>query len=383
MADQTRPLLPVKPCARSIGALRWVIVRSRVSHRRIVVAKECTARTNIGRLHHHDPSQVISKEKADNCVHNDRKIDHYIPPHAANRLRLSLRQLEVFVATARAGSTRAAADHVARSQSAASAALAELEQSVGVQLFDRVRRRLALNENGRALLPLAASLLDQAAELEHLFSGEHAAPLRLAASLTIGEYLLPDLLARWKLDHPLSPVRLLIGNTSEVIAAVAAFEADVGFIEGPQTHPQLIVRPWLNDEWSSSRRRAMPWPAAPPACATCARRPGLCASRAPGPARRADRWLLERVGSLRVEFELGSPEAIKRLVATGSALACLSREVVARELAQGTLVEFATRLPRATRRLAMVLHRDKHLGRSTDNFVRHCAAFATTAPAVP
>jgi DNA-binding transcriptional LysR family regulator len=296
------------------------------------------------------------------------KSDQYIPPHAANRLRLNLRQLEVFVATARAGSTRAAADHVARSQSAASAALAELEQCLGVELFDRVRRRLALNENGRALLPLAASLLDQAAELEHLFSGEHAAPLRLAASLTIGEYLLPNLLARWKLDHPLSPVRLLIGNTSEVIAAVAAFEADIGFIEGPQTHPQLIVRPWLSDELVIV---AAPSHALAGQTASVRQlREATWALREPGSGTReaADRWLLERVGSLRVEFELGSPEAIKRLVATGSALACLSREVVARELAQGSLVELATRLPRATRRLAMVLHRDKHLGRSTDNF---------------
>jgi len=294
----------------------------------------------------------------------------------ATRLRLNLRQLEVFVATARAGSTRAAADHVARSQSAASAGLAELEQCLGVELFDRVRRHLALNENGRALLPLAASLLDQAAELEHLFSGEHAAPLRLAASLTIGEYLLPDLLARWKLEHPLSPVQLLIGNTSEVIAAVAAFEVDIGFIEGSQTHPQLIVRPWLSDELVIV---ASPGdPLAGRAVSLGQLRGATWALREPGSGTReaADRWLLERVGSLKVGFELGSPEAIKRLVATGSALGCLSREAVARELEQGILVELATRLPRATRRLAMVLHRDKHLGRGTDNFVRHCAAFA-------
>ena len=311
------------------------------------------------------------------------KIDQRVFSHAAPRLRLNLRQLEVFVATARAGSTRAAAGHVARSQSAASASLSELEQSVGVQLFDRVHRRLALNENGRALLPLAASLLDQAAELENLFSGEHAAPLRLAASLTIGEYLLPDLLARWKRDHPLSPVQLLIGNTSEVIAAVAAFDVDVGFIEGSQTHPQLNVRPWLSDELVIVA--APTHDLAGRIASVRQLRETTWALREPGSGTReaADRWLLERVGSLRVGFELGSLEAIKRLVATGSALACLSREVVARELAQGALVEVTTRLPRATRRLAMVLHRDKLLGRGTDDFVRHCAAFATTAPAAP
>jgi DNA-binding transcriptional LysR family regulator len=93
--------------------------------------------------------------------------------------------------------------------------------------------------------------------------------------------------------------------------------------------------------------------------------------------------LLDRVGTLRVEFELGSTEAIKRVVAAGAALGCLSREVVARELAQGALVEVATRLPRATRRLAMLLHRDKHLGRGADDFLRHCAAFAGPGRAAP
>jgi hypothetical protein len=69
-----------------------------------------------------------------------RKIDQ----PSDTRLRLSLRQLEVFVATAREGSTRAAATRVARSQSAASAALAELEAVLAVHLFDRVGRRLVL-----------------------------------------------------------------------------------------------------------------------------------------------------------------------------------------------------------------------------------------------
>ncbi len=301
-----------------------------------------------------------------------------LAPGTSPRLRMSLRQLEVFVATARAGSTRGAADHVARSQSAASAALADLEESLGVLLFDRVGRRLLLNENGRALLPKAASLLDRAAEMQYLFSGEHDAPLRIAASLTIGEYLLPDLLARWKLAHPASPVHLMIRNTTEVIAAVAAFDVDVGFIEGPQTHPRLIVHPWLVDELVIVA--APTHPLAGRMASVRHLREATWALREPGSGTReaVERWLLDRVGSLRVEFELASPEAIKRLVAAGAALGCLSREVVARELEQGRLVEVQTRLPRATRRLAMVLHRDKHLGRGADDFVRHCAEATST-----
>ena len=304
---------------------------------------------------------------------------------ASPRLRLSLRQLEVFVATARAGSTRAAADRVARSQSAASAALAELETDLETRLFDRVGRRLVLNEQGRALLPKAASLLDQAADLEHLFAGSHGAPLRLAASLSIGEYLLPPLLAQWKLEHVANPVRLMIGNTREVVEAVAAFDADVGFVEGTQTHPRLAVRPWLKDELVvvAGPEHAL---ATRPATLR-ALREAVWALREPGSGTReaADRWLLERLGPLQVDYELGSPEAIKRLVATGAALGCLAREVVARELSSGSLVEVATGLPRATRQLAMVLHMDRRLGRDADDFVRHClqAAAPGGALAVP
>src|SRR6476620_2755436 len=149
------------------------------------------------------------------------------------RLRLSLARLEVFVATARAGSTRAAAGRVARSQSAASSSLAELEQAFGVRLFDRVGRRLVLNENGRALLPRAVQLLDDAGRVEATFAQAPPSPLRMAASFTIGEYLLPDRIVAWRALHPEHPVRLDIGNSTDVAEAVAAFDADLGFVEAP------------------------------------------------------------------------------------------------------------------------------------------------------
>jgi DNA-binding transcriptional LysR family regulator len=316
---------------------------------------------------------IPQKEKRTILFNVSGKSDHQAAPHQTPRLRLSLRQLEVFVATARAGSTRAAADRVARSQSAASAALADLESGLGVPLFDRVGRRLLLNENGRALLPKAASLIDQAIELEHLFSGAHAAPLRLAASLTIGEYLLPELLARWKVTYPTHAVQLMIGNTAEVIEAVVRFDADVGFIEGTQTHPRLIVRPWLTDELVIIAAATHALATRPVTLRQLREATWALRELGSGTREASDLWLHERVGPLNVEFELSSPEAIKRLVAAGAALGCLAREVVAHELAQGTLVELRTTLPRATRRLSIIINRDKHVGRDIAAFMRHCA----------
>jgi DNA-binding transcriptional LysR family regulator len=292
---------------------------------------------------------------------------------SSQRLRLSLRQLEVFSAIAREGTARAAADRVARSQSAASSALAELEAVLGVQLFDRIGRRLVLNENGRALQPVANALLDQAVEAESLFDAEHAAPLRLAASLTIGEYLLPDLLARWKLAHPNSRVRMSIGNTSEVIASVVGLDADVGFIEGSQTHAELRVQPWMRDELVivASPQHALAGRSA--SVRELGAATWILREVGSGTRQATDNWLLDHLGNLNVEFELDSTESIKQLAMAGAGLACLSRHTVAVALAQGSLVEIRTRLPVARRRLAIVVGRNKRLGQAAQDFIRHCA----------
>lgn len=290
------------------------------------------------------------------------------------RLRFTLRQLEVFAATARTGSTRAAAGRVARSQSAASTALADLEAALGVALFDRVGRRLLLNEQGRALLPRAVSLLDQSAELQGVFAVAQPGPLRMAASLTIGEYLLPDIVARWQAAHPQHAVQLVIANTSGVIDAVAGFEADIGFIEGLKTHADIAVQPWLSDEMVLFVAPSHPLAGRP------ARKGDLAAAawvmREPGSGTReaADRWLLQHLPQLQVAFELGSSEAIKRVVAAGAGVGCLSRYTVGEALAQGSLVELRCSLPPATRALSLVVHRHRRLGEAAQAFIGHCLA---------
>jgi DNA-binding transcriptional LysR family regulator len=290
------------------------------------------------------------------------------------RLRLTLRQLEVFAALAHTGSTRAAADRVARSQSAASTALAALESAIGAPLFDRTGRRLVVNESGRALLPLTISLLEQAAELQSLFTRHPPAPLRMASSFTIGEYLLPALIARWKQANPQASARLVIGNTREVIDAVVRFDVDIGFIEGRQRHPDVVTRRWLTDELVIF---------AAPQHALAGRKANLAelsaASwilREPGSGTReaSERWLLERLHPLRIELELGSSEAVKRVVAAGVGLGCLSRRAVAEALAEGTLIEVQTRLPRAERALSIVVHRERRPGRTAEAFIASCLA---------
>src|SRR5579864_2555854 len=121
-----------------------------------------------------------------------------------NSPHLTLRQLQIFQEVAHTGSTSAAAAAISLSQSATSAAINELERLLALELFDRVGKRLQLNDNGRALLPQARTLLDGAQTIERwsLERKSQIGTLRIGASTTIGNYLLPTILAAFRASLP-------------------------------------------------------------------------------------------------------------------------------------------------------------------------------------
>jgi DNA-binding transcriptional LysR family regulator len=288
------------------------------------------------------------------------------------RLRITLRQLEVFAAVARGGTTRAAGEEISRSQSAASNALGELEAVLGVELFDRVGRKIVINENGRALLPKVAGVLEQAAETQALFTMSHAAPLRLASSYTIGEYLLPRLIADWKNAHPGSELLVHITNTHEVFNSVLDFSSDLGFIEGSHSHPDLTVRRWRTDQMVIIAPPGHPMAARKATERQLANAGWVVREQGSGTREAADRWLMPQLRELHVKLELSTNEAVKRAVAAGIGLGCLSELAVRDAVQQGWLVQIGTSFPVLDRTLSIVRHRAKKLGSAAEAFMKHC-----------
>ena len=294
-------------------------------------------------------------------------------------MHLSLRQLQIFRAIALTGSTTAAAQSVPLSQSAASTALGEFERSLGARLFDRVGKRLLLNDNGRALLPLALGVLDGAQHIERAFAvgGVNlAADLHLYASTTIGNYILPRLLSSFRRLVPAAQLDVRIGNTLDAVTAVREFSADLGLIEGPCRAPDVHIIPWFEDELvivaapehalaESSKRRKLtaeqlkgaPW---------LMREPGS------GTREAVELALLPHLENIQPALTLGSSEAIKNAAAEGLGISCLSRSVVEDLVSAGRLCMLETRLPRLTRRLALIHHRAKVLSETIRQFVNHC-----------
>lgn len=279
---------------------------------------------------------------------------------------LTLRQLQIFCSVAKTGTTTAAAEDINLSQSAISAATAELEKNLECPLFDRVGKKLQLNDHGRALLPMARSMLQSVKAIEDSFSLSAPSTVRIGASLTIGNYLLPRLLARFpgahtgSFDLDLHP-EIHISNTAEIIAKVAALELDFGLIEGSCHHPDVKVSPWWEDELAF----------------VAASTGGFAAGRHRLDAKAFDevRWLIRESGSgtrealehaLKAELlELkhiwifNDHEAIKQAAIAGLGVACLSRLMVEDAISSGRLVEVKTPIKTINRTFSIISHRQK------------------------
>lgn len=288
-------------------------------------------------------------------------------------MHITLRQLEVFAQVLKSGSTTQASQMMALSQSAVSAALADLENQLGVQLFERVGKRLVVNEHGRLLYPRTLALLEQAGEIEQLFREDNGA-IRVYASSTIGNYILPEAIARYRRDFPTLPLELSVGNSQDVINAVMDFRVDIGLIEGPCHTPDIITEPWLEDELVVFAAPGAAILNAPVTLESLASAPWILREQGSGTREIVDYLLLAHLPRLRLAMELGNSEAIKHAVRHGLGVSCLSRRVIEEQLQSGTLVEVPIPLPRLVRTLCRIHHRQKHLSSALLRFLRYCDA---------
>ncbi|WOE64779.1 LysR substrate-binding domain-containing protein [Aeromonas allosaccharophila] len=298
-------------------------------------------------------------------------------------MKLTLQQLKVFATIARYGNLGLAANELCLSKGAVSQSLQELERQLSTPLFDRIHPRLQLNNEGRLLQPAAEELLTRMQDIENLFSpdAEPSGQLRLGASQTIGNYLLPTLLASSKQELGLPP-KVTINNTHLLCHALANFELDMALIEGENHHPDLLAEPWLQDEMLV---------VAPPGH-PLADKAELSLSRLGG-----ETWVLREAQSgSREQFiqqiqpelprwqaglELNTLEAVMLAVEKGLGISFISRLAVSDRLKDGRLVALPlTR--RFPRQLSLIWHKQKYHSASLRHFLHFCRAQVNDAEVI-
>ncbi|MBP7179117.1 MAG: LysR family transcriptional regulator [Moraxellaceae bacterium] len=302
-------------------------------------------------------------------------------------MRITLKQLEVFIAVAQSGSVTRAADSLNITQSATSMSLADFETQLGRKLFDRVGKRLQLNDSGRLLLPKALDAIARISEIEAMAASD--APLigqlRIGASLTIGNYMLPGLIGSFMRDHAGAHVTLDVANTRHVIHALEQFQIDIGFIEGFCHEPDIEVIPWCRDELVVFA--AANHPLATQQTVTSA---DLADAdwilREPGSGTREifDNAVLGRLPRIKLLMEFSHTEALKRAVETGIGIGCASRRTLDEALINGSVVVLPTPFLDLERQLFLLIHRQKYRTQGLEAFLTHCRqAFPSQSFAPP
>ena len=285
---------------------------------------------------------------------------------------MTLEQLRVFVCVAECEHMTHAAQTLNLTQSATSAAIAALEERHRVKLFDRIGRRIALTDAGRAFLAEAKAVLARAATAEQTLAdlaGLKTGALAIAASQTVGSYWLPPRIAAFHASYPGVAVTLRIGNTDAVAEMTRAGEVDLGFVEGEIDDPALEATSIDEDELlivaaggvhasleglDTERLAAATWVAREKGSGTRAAFEGALAAFGVDIARRG------------IALELPSNEAICAAVVAGAGLAVMSRLVVDASIKAGELVAAPLVLPR--RRFLVLRHRQRYKSQAARAF---------------
>lgn len=278
---------------------------------------------------------------------------------------MTFEQLRIFAEVARQQHLTRAAESLNLTPSAVSAAIKALEERYNTLLFNRIGRRIELNDTGRIFLGEAEAVLAraQAAELTlSELSGLKRGSLAIYASQTIASYWLPPLLARFHAAYPMIELKLIIGNSEQVANAIREGMADTGFIEGEITDPVLHKESVATDQMITVVGADHPW-------AQCTTLPlenladsfWILRERGSGTRSVFEQYLRDRnydPALLPLALELPSNEAICSALTAGNYATVLSALAARPHLAAGTLQQAPFTLP--PRHFWLLTHHERY-----------------------
>ncbi|MGH3328188.1 MAG: LysR family transcriptional regulator, partial [Streptomycetales bacterium] len=276
-----------------------------------------------------------------------------------------LADLDLLLSVEKFGSLGKAARAHGISQPAASARIRLVERRLGLRLLDRSPSGSRLTPAGRTVVEWARNVVDAAAELlggaTALRNGEHGW-LRVAASLTVAEYLLPRWLVALRGQLPDVTVALRAENSQDVVEHVRVGAVDMGFVEDPSPHADLVEHIVADDELAVVVGRSHPWTRRRSPLTARQLSAGRLVLREQGSGTRETlRCVLGDLHDEDPHLELASTTAIKEAVAAGAGAAVLSLLAVEHELRDGELVRVPVRDIALRRQLRAVWRRTAEL----------------------
>lgn len=283
-------------------------------------------------------------------------------------MKLTLRQMEIFLNVVASGHLTNVAKEMNLSQSAISMSIKEMENILGRPVFDRINKKLVLNEVGRAFHKEIDPLYKKLSDIEYEFqNSENKGMIRVGASTTIVDYLMPPIICSYMSAYPDVKITLKEGNTKGITEMIQGGQIDVGFVEGFVGGSDIIKEKIGVDELivvTSQEELAKP-------CYIdeLAEKRWVLREEGSGTREVFLDYIKEKVDDLNIFFELGHTESIKSILMNRECLTCISKISVERELAEGKLFRVPVKNFECKRNFLMIYHKDKYHSTLFEKFI--------------
>lgn len=280
-------------------------------------------------------------------------------------MAMTIKHLQIFTAVYRAQNITKAAETLFMPQPAVTRAIKELEGHYGTLLFERLKRGVTPTEAGHHLYRRAVSILENIDRLNsELTDWDNIGMIRLGATISLGNYLLPEIVEKLKYVHPDLQVRLYIENAQNLHQRLVHNEVDLCFIEGMIPDNDLVMKAFAKDiiipvvpaseAWDDVNEITLEELAKLP---FCTRQKGSISRRY------AEEVFLQRGLVPNIVAESESTQSIVRLVSHGIGFSLLPEIMVQREIQDGLIRTIPLRGTRLERTNYIVWHKDKFLTR--------------------
>ncbi|MDI6877969.1 MAG: LysR family transcriptional regulator [Desulfitobacteriaceae bacterium] len=287
-----------------------------------------------------------------------------------------IESLKVFITVIEQKGFSRAADELFLSQPSVSLHIRNLENEFGTKLIHRSPKHLELTTSGRILYDRAQEMLilyedarEKINDMRHVVTGT----LKIGASFTIGEYILPRFLAEVASEYPNVDVQVTIANTEEISQALRQNQLNIGLVEGTINETGLEVEPFMQDEMILILANTHPL-AGLTKVTPADLQDQVWILRESGSGTRAfsEQTILELGIQMKRSFVFSSSEGVKEAVIHGLGIAIISRLVVRKELVSGELISLPIRARQKhfVRQLSIVHRKEPSGSKALEEFLK-------------
>jgi len=274
-------------------------------------------------------------------------------------MNLTLRQMEIFLNVVKSGHLTNVAKEMKLSQSAVSMSIKEMESTLGRPLFDRINKRLILNEVGRAFHAEITPLFKKLSDIEYEFKNSlNKGTIRVGASTTIVDYLMPTIICKYMNNYSDVKISLKEGNSTEIADMIKEGSIDIGFVEGMVSQSEIISEKIGVDELivvTADKSLDKIY-----YIDELAEKRWVLREEGSGTREVFLDYIKEKVDSLNIFLELGHTESIKSILVNNSCFTCISKISVQDEILGERLHQVKLHNFECNRDFLMIYHRDKY-----------------------